>query len=223
MFKLSLILPVHNEEAIIEPVFIGIKKALDRLAIRYECLLVENGSTDDSLTVIKKLAQKYKNAQAIVAPQGYGSAVLAGLKIAKGKYVAYMPSDGQVDLKVFPKLWAMAQSDQWDLIKVKRVSRESLARLLVSRVFSLLVKLFFGVPWLDVNASPRIFLRKHLNLLNLQSQDSFIDTEFAIKACRLGWRIKEMPMKTLPRLGGQSTRSWRTFLEFFWNLWKAKS
>lgn len=223
MLELSLILPIHNEEEIIEPVFIKTKKALDKLEIEYECILIENGSSDHSLTVIKKLAQKYQKTKVVVAPKGYGSAVLAGLKVAQGKYVGYMPSDGQVDLKVFPKLWQLARRGRWKLVKIRRVTRENLIRLLISYTYSLIVKLLFGISFLDINGSPRIFLKKHLQGLNLQSLDSFIDTEFAVKAHHLGWQIKEIPMKSLPRLGGKSTRSWRTFLEFFYNLWQFKT
>jgi len=220
MIDLSLVLPVHDEEDIIKPVFIEIKKMLDKLGILYECILVENGSSDNSLMVIKKLAKKYKNTKAIVAPKGYGSAILTGLRIAKGKYVSYMPSDGQVDLQVFPQLWQLVQTDQWDLVKIRRTTRESLDRLFVSYAFSLIVSLLFGIPLLDINGSPRIFLRKNLKTLNLQYQDSFIDTEFAVKVYRLNWRIKEIRTKTLPRVGGESTRTWRTFIEFFRNLWQ---
>lgn len=224
MIELSLILPVHNEEKIIKPVFIKIKKMLDKLGVLYECILVENGSTDKSLKAIKELSQKYNHTtKAIVAPKGYGSALLAGLEVAKGKYISYMPSDGQVDLKILPKLWKLAKSGKWQVVKVRRVTRESFLRLVISLSFSLVVKLLFNTPFLDINGSPRIFLRKNLRALDLQSKDSFIDTEFAIKTHLAGWQIKEIPMKTLPRLGGRSTRNRRTFVEFFRNLWKFKT
>lgn len=223
MLTLSLVLPVHNEEKIIKQAFIEIKKALDKLDIAYECILVENGSSDHSLKIIRKLSGKYPHTKVITASKGYGSAVLAGLKVAQGKYVCYMPSDGQIDLQVFPQLWELTQSGQYDLVKVKRITREGFIRLFVSHIFSGLTALFFNIPLIDINGSPRIFQRKHLKKLDLHYQDSFIDTEFAVKAHQLGWQIKEIPMKTLPRIGGQSTRSWRTFIEFFRNLWEFRT
>ncbi|MFH0863465.1 MAG: glycosyltransferase family 2 protein [Candidatus Gottesmanbacteria bacterium] len=219
MIDLSLILPVHNEEDIIEPVFHEIYKTLEKMSISFETILVENGSSDNSLELIKKLARKYPNTKTLVAPKGYGSAIIAGLKIAKGEYVCYMPSDGQVDMKDFPRLWDLIKSGKWDIVKIKRRKRESLSRLLVSYSFSLVGKILFGIPFIDINGDPRIFLRKYLNDLDLQYQDSFIDTEFAVKAHKMGLTIKEIPAKTLIRAGGKSTRSWRTFTEFFKNLW----
>lgn len=223
MVNLSLILPVHNEENIIIPVYLSIKKTLDRLKISWECILVENGSLDHSLKVIKKIALNYKNTKAIVSPKGYGCAVLAGLNIAKGKYLCYMPSDGQTDLKDFPKLWQLINTGKWEVVKIKRLQRESFFRLITSLSFSLITKLLFQIPFLDINGDPRIFLKKHFVALNLKSKDSFINAEFTIKAHLRGWRFKEIPVKTLPRAGGISTRNLHTFLEFFVNLWKLKT
>ena len=75
MIELSLILPVHNEADIIGLVYKDIRHILDRLKIGYECILVENGSTDDTLGVVNKLAKRFANTKVIVAPKGYGSAV----------------------------------------------------------------------------------------------------------------------------------------------------
>lgn len=224
MISLSLILPVHNEGNIIESVFKEIKKTLDALKITYECILIENGSRDNSLAVTKNIAKKYPTKVKIyIAPKGYGSAVLKGLENSKGEYVCYMPSDGQIDLTVFSKLWQLAKTNTWDLVKIKRITRESVARSVTSRIFSMILTVMFGISTTDINGSPRIFLKKHLKILHLQYKDSFIDAEFAIKAHYLGWKIKEIPMQTLPRTGGKSTRSWKTFLEFFKNIWEFKS
>ncbi len=220
--ELSLILPVHNQAGIIEPVYKDILATLKKLCVSYECLLVENGSTDDTQSAVFRLAKTYPNTRALTAAKGYGSAVLAGLAKAKGKYICYMPSDGQIDLSVFPELWRLAISDQWNMAKVKRVTRETAARYLFSRTLAYLTAMLFSIPPWDMNGSPRIVLRSKINQLHLTYKDSFIDIEFAVKAHRLGWKIKEIPMKTLPRYGGTSTRSWRTFAEFLKNLWRFK-
>lgn len=216
--QLSLILPVHNQGKIIKPVYKKIKRELDNLEIKYECILVENGSEDNTWREVKKIAQDFSNTKILQAPKGYGSAVLAGSTKAQGKYVCYMPSDGQVDMKIFQSVWQIAQSGRWDIVKVKRVTREGLTRKLISLIFSTTIRILFDVDIIDINGSPRILLREKLRQLNLKSKDSFIDVEFAVKARNLGWRIKEIPMQTLPRTGGKSTRSWRTYVEFFKNI-----
>lgn len=220
MVNLSLVLPVHNEALIIQGVLDSIMSTLRKTVGSFECILVENGSTDNTLEVLENLAKKYRQVRVLVAPKGYGSAVLAGLRKASGLYVCYMPSDGQIDLSIFSSLWKATQTTTWDMVKVRRVSRETWKRTVVSNIFSLAVSVLFDIPRLDVNGSPRIFHRRNRKLLALASQDSFIDVEFAVKAHLLGWKILELPMRTLPRSGGTSTRSWRTYWEFCRNLYR---
>lgn len=219
MFDLSLILPVHNEATIIGSVLPEMLRVFKKTAPSYECILVENGSTDNTPEVVSGLAKKFEHTRVVTAPKGYGSAVLAGLTVARGTYVCYMPSDGQIDLTVIPKLWRLIQTGDWHVVKVRRVTRESWDRQITSSFFSLFVSMMFGIPRYDVNGSPRILLRSDMKKLRLNHTDSFIDTEFAVNATALGWNIKEIPMRTLPRRGGISTRSWRTYWEFIKNLY----
>lgn len=219
---LSLVLPIHNQAAIITPVVKEICNVLKKEKINSEIILVENGSKDNTLQILKKLSKKYTNATTIVAKKGYGSAVLEGLKVAKGKYVSYMPSDGQLDPNLVPLLYKIIIKENYDLVKIKRVTRESTIRYLRSKVFNLLTRLLFKITAEDINGSPRIFERKWLSVLDLQFKDSFIDAEMAVKAYCLKWKIKEISAKTLPRLGGKSTVNFKTVLEFLSNLFHYK-
>lgn len=223
MIEFSLILPVHNESTIIKTVVDEIVAALNKMKISYEIILVENGSTDKSLDVIKELSLKNKGVKTLIAEKGFGSAAIAGLSKAKGKYACYMSSDGQVDLNLISKLWKEIQSDKYDLVKIRRIRRESLVRDLTTWALSISISILFNTKFLDVNGSPRIFLRKHLKKLDLQSKDSFIDAEFLIKISKLNWKIKEIPMKNIERYGGKSTRSINTYLEFIKNIYLYKT
>ncbi len=216
---LSLILPVYNQANIIEPVFIQIYKTIQNLRTPYEIILVENGSTDGTEKVTAGLAKKYTHTQAIRTTKGYGSAVLSGLEKSQGEYICYMPSDGQIDLSVLPVLW---KNRAFDIVKIKRINRENIMRVLVSKFFSLILAIRFHTPLVDINGSPRIFKRQAMLSLNLAYRDSFIDAEMLVKAHRRGWKILEIPMKNLPRYGGESSRSWKTFAEFLKNIYLFK-
>lgn len=219
---LSLVLPIHNQATIIAPVVKDIYNILKKGKINNEIILVENGSKDDTLKILNKLAKKYTNTIIIVTKLGYGSAVLAGLKVSKGEYVSYMPSDGQLDPNLVPLLYKTIIKGIYDLVKIKRITRENTIRYLRSKVFNLLTRLLFKITVEDINGSPRIFERKWLSVLDLQFKDSFIDAEMAIKAYYLKWKIKEIPAKTLPRLGGKSTVNFKTVIEFLSNLFNYK-
>lgn len=218
MYDLSIILPVHNESEIIESVFNEIKKEVEKIGIWAEYILVENGSFDESLKILKKIEKENKDVCVLTSPKGYGSAVLAGLTKASGTNICYMPSDGQADVLILEKLFREFKKDKWDMVKVKRIKRENILRVLTSRVFAFLMFVLYNVRLLDINGSPRIIKKQLLLKLNLQSKDSFIDAEFAIKAQRLEWKIKEIPMKFINRKGGKSTRSIGTYIEFIKNI-----
>jgi len=220
--ELSIILPVQNEAEIIEQVFSEIFHSIKKITKKPEFILVENGSSDNSLKVIKKISQNYPNTLWAEAPKGYGWAVLKGLTLAEGKFVCYMDSDGQTNLSTIPKLLEEIKSGKWDLVTVTRQNRESAWRVFTSKLFTEVMALLFNTPKIDINAKPKIFQNKHLSKLSLKSKDSFIDAEFLIKAIKLGFKIKEIPTKTLPRLGGKSTRSVKTYFEFFLNIWRFK-
>jgi glycosyltransferase involved in cell wall biosynthesis len=218
MIDLSLILPVYNQEDIIHPVYKSIFSKLRLLKINFECILVENGSTDNTKKITRNLADKYPRTTAISVTKGYGSAVISGLKIAKGKFVSYMPSDGQVDLTVFPELWKLALTRKYQIVKIRRINRESVIRTVISRFLSQIISLKYRTPNIDINGSPRILRLADARSLNLKYRDSFIDSEMVIKAKMLDWKIKEIPMKNLDRFGGKSSRNWRTYFEFIKNV-----
>lgn len=223
MILLSLVLPVHNEEEIIEKVFKKIFTTLKKTNISFEIILVENGSKDNTLKTIQKLSRKFSNTKVTISKKGYTRAIKAGIKIAKGKYVCYMPSDGQADENKIEKLFKLIIDNKYDLVKVKRVSRENIIRFLVSISFDLTIFLVFGTKFVDVNGSPRILLKEKFNLLDIKSNDSFGDGEMLIKASILNWKIKEIPMQNIERYGGKSTRSINTFIEFFRNIYNYKT
>lgn len=219
MPELSLILPVLDEESLIEQVVSNIVDLFKENKIDYEIILVENGSTDNSWQVITRLSKNNSRIIAIKTDRGYGSAVLAGLRSAKGKWVSYMPSDGQIDAAILPVLFHDIQNSQYHLVKIKRINRESMIRYIRSKIFNILARIFYPIDMVDINGSPRIFERKFLKILELSYIDSFIDTEFAVKSHLLGWKVKEVPMKNLERIGGKSTVKLNTTIEFLTNLW----
>jgi glycosyltransferase involved in cell wall biosynthesis len=221
MTFLSLILPVHNEEDIIEKVLKEIIATLKKGNITYEILLIENGSSDSSPKVVIELSKKYSYVRSLVSSKGYGNAILKGFSQSIGKYVCYMPSDGQVDLTVLPKL--IKNIGKYNLVKVKRITRENLGRLLLSKLFDLSIYILFQSKLLDINGSPRIFARSVLKKLDLKAKDSFIDAEFTIKLSKLKWTVLEIPMENINRYGGKSTRNLKTYFEFIKNIIKYRT
>src|SRR3989344_62594 len=119
----SLVLPMQNQAENIEATVKDIAGILAAGKINYELVLVENGSTDTTLEMVKKIAALNKRYRVTVSLPGYGRAVIHGLNLARGRYIAYMPSDGQCDALVLPRVIAAAAQPGIDLVKVWRTSR----------------------------------------------------------------------------------------------------
>lgn len=216
---LSLVLPIHNEEEIIAPVVAEILSVLREAAVAHEIVLVENGSTDGSLTVLRRLAADSGDVVVVVAEaKGWGRAIQAGWRAARGDWVAHMPSDGQIDPAVLPELLDRVASGQADLVKVRRVRRENRLRQYNSWVYNRLARLLFGTESRDVNGCPKVFARVLLDRLQITSADSFLDLELLVKMKFLGIRLAEVPIISRARLGGRSNTSPATTLEFLRNM-----
>lgn len=223
MPDLSLILPVLNEENIITPVVTDIIKVLESMKASFEIILVENESTDKTWEVINSLSRKDNRIRAARTKQGYGSAIIAGIKIACGDFIIYMPSDGQIDSKILIPLWQEIKSGKADVVKIMRKNRESAVRFFRSKFFNILTRFLYPVDVRDINGSPRIIKTEKLKQLELTFTDSFIDTEFAVKAHLLGWKFKEIAMTNFSRVGGKSTVGIHTVMEFLRNLWNLRN
>jgi len=217
-YDFSLVLPMQNQAEIAESVTTKIIKVLNQNKINYELIMVENGSTDATLVVLKKMARKDQRIHVAVSKPGYGRAVIHGLKLARGKYLSYMPSDGQCDAGVLSQVIKSITQPGVDLVKVYRTSRESALRKFVSGGFNLLANQIFNLNTIDINASPTAFPAKNLKRLKLESPDSFLDTELLIKAKKLNWRIVRLPMKNFNRIGGRSTVKPTIVFEFLKNM-----
>jgi len=216
--EFSLVLPVQNHADIIASVVEKIVKILKKIKIDYELVIVENGSTDNTLKVLKNLARKNKKIKVVISKPGYGQAVVYGLNQTKGKYICYMPSDGQCDASVLLKVIKTIQRPEVDLVKVFRTSRESVLRKNISINFNLLANVLFFLRFWDINASPTCFKKVNLKKLSLLAKDSFLDTELLIKARYLKWKIVRIPMENFNRAGGKSTVKPTIVFEFLKNM-----
>lgn len=218
MKSLSLILPVWNEEGFIAEVVHDLEKVLEENGVDYELLLVENGSVDRSLEVIQDLSRKNSRCRVIVRPKGYGSAVIGGLREAAKELVAYMPSDGQIQPQVLIELLKVWDPVRFDMVKIKRVERESLTRKFISLGFNFITRLLFGLNAKDINGSPKLFPTQYAAKLSLRCMGNLMDTELMAKAKRLKWRILEIPTESLERAGGKSHVNLGTIFEFILEL-----
>ena len=146
---LSIITPVFNEEETLPLLHQAIHEALNDLTISWELILVDDGSTDESLSVMEELVANDSEHTSIVALRrnfGQTAAIAAGLDHAQGEIIVLMDADMQNDPADIPML--LEKIDEgYDLVSGWRVERKDkfLTRTLPSRMANWLISRVTGV------------------------------------------------------------------------------
>lgn len=199
-FPISYCFAAYNEEEIIEDTIIKLKKKLDSIfgEKSYEILVVENGSTDSTVKILKRI--KCKNLRFIIAPKkGHGLALKTAIEKAKYEHIVITGADlpfGFSDLQLALKYW-----DTYDIVYGSKLHPKSeyitnVKRKISSRIYSGLLKAFFQIGIRDVQGS--IFMKKSKITPFLQfcdSENAFFTTQLAIHARKSKLKMYEIPVK----------------------------
>ena len=158
--RLCVVMPVYNEHAAIGGVLKKWASALDRLHIDYVIRPYNDGSKDDSLAVMRKVAESLRHVEVRDKPNGgHGPTILQGYReaVADGfDWVFQIDSDDEMGPEKFGELWS--RRNDFDFLVGRRHGRaQALPRKVVSFVSRLAVRLFYGKGkvW-DVNAPYRL-------------------------------------------------------------------
>jgi glycosyltransferase involved in cell wall biosynthesis len=155
--KLSLIIPCYNESANLPLLLERCKGLVERTDI--EVILVDNGSSDDSPQVLKKLLPTYPGCRSVRVEvnQGYGFGILAGLRAAEGDILGWTHADLQTDPMDLLRGFAFFEQHGSDIfVKGRRYGRP-IADTVFTLGMSLFETLLLGKPMWDINAQPTLF------------------------------------------------------------------
>jgi len=223
MPELSLVLPCFNEEKCLASTVPPLAQAFRQAGIDLELILVDNGSTDGTSTVIDALiAQGLPIVKAVVpVNQGQGLGIRTGLRVCKAPHVGYICADGQVSPESVLLIYrTLRAADNRTLAKARRRFRQdSWIRKIVSIAYNgLMLILFPGMPSLDVNGNPKLFHADVLRVMDLTSNDWFLEAEIMLKTHYLRMMVIEIDVPGFLRNGGTSNVRFQTVLEFFRNI-----
>ncbi len=206
LLDLSVVMPVHNEEQALPEVLDEALRALAEAPFRFEIVLVDDASTDDSLAILEAFQQQHPEVTIRILRhernRGIAAACDTLFAAARGRYVFLNASDGQC--KTSESVRMMELRDRHDLVVGRREAKHySLRRALISRAFNLLPWLLFGVRTHDAGSIKLV--RRELLDVPLCSNGPFREAERIIRAKRRGYRIGVLAVENRPRLGGQAT------------------
>jgi len=206
--ELSVFFPAYNEEENIRKTVLDAKKVLQKVAKKWEIMIVDDGSKDKTGEIADKLAKENKNISTIhhKPNRGYGGALKTGFGKAKYEWVAFADSDGQFDFEEINKF--IAYKDEADLVLGIRISRaDPFIRKVFTFVWSkLLPRLLLGLKVTDYSCGFKMIKKEVFEAVQpLVGEEKVTQIEFLVKAQRKGFKFKEVKVHHYPRKFGTQT------------------
>jgi glycosyltransferase involved in cell wall biosynthesis len=201
----SIVIPVHNESESIDELVSAIETAGDPLDGDHEIVFIDDGSTDDTLEKLKRLAHTHRQIRIFSFRRKLGKspALECGFRMAAGDYVLTMDADLQDDPRDVLQMYEHLTREHVDMVSGwRRERRDSVLKVVSSKIFnSIVVRMLFGVPFKDMNSGLKLYRADVTRELPLYGgMHRFIP----LIVRELGYRIAEVPVKHHQRKYGVS-------------------
>jgi glycosyltransferase involved in cell wall biosynthesis len=197
--KLSVVIPVYNEESTIGEV-------IDRVSavpIEKEIIVVDDGSTDRTAEVVQTRAAKVRQIHEGRANFGKGAAIRIGLTYVEGDIVVIQDADLELDPNEYRRLLEPITSGASDVVYGSRFlgrnPRVPLRTRLANRFLVMLTNVLYGARLTDMETAYKMFRTSVVRDLRLESHRFEIEPELTAKLLRTGHRIVEVPITYSPR------------------------
>ena len=210
VLTLSIVVPCFNEEESVSIFCSEIESILKDY--NYEIIYVDDGSSDNTLENIKKLANENLNVKYISFSRNFGkeSALYAGLRSSKGDLVCVMDVDLQDPPSLLPEMISIIENEEFDIVATRRVSRvgEPRIRSFFARLFYRLINKLSKIDLVDGARDYRVMTRPVVDaLLQLNEYNRFSKGLFEW----VGFKTKWIEYENIERVAGET--SWS-----FWGL-----
>lgn len=200
--ELSVLVPAFNEEGNIFPLYNELKEALK--GYTYEIIFIDDGSTDNTLKILKSLAEKDKRVKYISFIKNFGKtqALAAGVNHSKGNYIVTLDADLQDPPEEIPRLIKKLEEKNYDCVSGWRKCRkDKLEKKIFSRIFFLLRKIVFKDKIHDANCMLKIYRRDCFKNFDFYGDvHRFVTTILQLK----GFKVGELIVKHRKRHSGKT-------------------
>lgn len=214
MEVISIIIPCYNEEDSIPLIYNELKKVSNNMKYGFEFIFVNDGSIDNSLSVLKKLSAKDKQVKYIHFSRNFGkeAAMYAGLSNSKGDYVTIMDADLQDPPSLLPEMLRLIKEEEYDSVGTRRVSRkgEPKIRSFFARKFYKIINKLSKIEMVDGARDYRLMTRQMVNsILELKEYNRYSKGLFSFVGFNTYW----LEYENVERVAGETKWS-------FWGLVK---
>ena len=160
---ISVVVPLYNEEESLPELVQWIDRVATSNALSYEVILVDDGSTDNSWSVVERLKEQYPNIKGVSFLRNYGksAALYEGFKMAEGEVVFTMDADLQDSPDEIPEMRRMILEDGYDLVSGWKKRRyDPASKRWPSKFFNLTARVVSGIKLHDFNCGLKAYRRK---------------------------------------------------------------
>lgn len=200
---LSVVVPLYNEEGNIKELYIQIQDIVSSLGLSYEIIFVDDGSTDGTTDILRKIQSKTKDLKVVILRRNFGqsAAMLAGFKESSGKYVVTMDGDLQNDPADIKELLVKLDKG-YDVVSGWRFRRkDGFFKKFFSRFASLLRRKFLGIRIHDYGCSLKAYRKEALEGLELYGEmHRYIPPILQWK----GFKVGEVKVNHRERMSGKT-------------------
>lgn len=203
---ISVFFPCYNDSGSIGKLVENVLSLLPNLTKDYEVIIVDDGSTDKSREILKKLAKRRKAVKLVFHEKnkGYGGALKSGFREASKDLIFYTDGDGQYDPKELPILLSLMTNDVNFINGIKMTRHDPTHRIFLGNIYSFVARWIFWLPVYDVDCDFRLIQRDLIKKLKLQSNSGSICIEIVKKAQRAGGKFRQVSVHHYQRAWGQS-------------------
>lgn len=195
--RLSLVIPAYNESAIITDTLRTVIARLERIEAEYELIVVDDGSTDNMAQLVRDFPDPHVRLESYQPNRGKGRAVRVGMLAARGEYIVCTDADLAYGLDNIPAMLSALETGADLCIGSRRLDALGYQgyppmRLLTSKVFGFLVRLFSGLPY-DTQCGIKSYRRTAARaIFETCVTDGFaFDFEVLLRARKLGLRVDQ--------------------------------
>lgn len=208
MPDLALVIPVYNEESAVEGVVLDWLSTLRAAAIDFRIIILNDGSTDKTLSILERLQNENQELEIIDKPNtGHGQSCVVGYRTAVASgypFILQVDSDGQCDPKYFASFW-QAREEGAAVMGVRVNRLDGVSRKFMSRVLSMIVYMTSMVYVKDLNVPYRLMDQGTLKeAIALIPPDFYMANILLSYIYQKKFRIKWIPITFRERSAGKS-------------------
>lgn len=224
----TFVMPTFNEKECIESSIKKLIITLKKYNIPYQILVVDDGSKDGTIQIVKNLASKNKNIKIIVRNKkaGFGFSLIDGSKQAKNKIIVWVMGDASDNFETIPLMLDKIAKGEDMVIGSRNMAGGSRGdqnklKAIGSKFYSFLAKILFNLPVYDITNAFRAFRKKIIMNIDLENGNFAVSPEFAIKAHLAGFKIAEVPTTYNERKNGEAkTKLFKMGCYYYYLLFK---